>query len=302
MKVLVLGGSGMLGSMVLDVLAQDRDLQVQGTARPAAIADQPGTGWAALDAEQATPSGLAKLMDGFDWAVNCIGIIKHTMDERQAGDVERAVRVNALFPHVLAQGASAAGCRVLQIATDCVYSGTKGGYLEADPHDALDAYGKTKSLGEVPSGVMHHLRCSIIGPEQKGRRSLLEWFLGQPEGGKVAGYTNHRWNGVTTLHFARICQGVIKGGSARPGLCHVVPGNALSKGRLLQEVAAAFGRTDLHLELAPAAFPVDRTLHTSHPGLNRGLWAAAGYPGPPSLETMVRELAQHIQTAKEAHP
>lgn len=299
MKVLVLGGSGMLGAMVLDILARDGDIQVQTAGRPGSL---PKAGGVHLDAEAATPLELAGLLDGFDWAVNCIGVIKHTMDERQARDVERAVRVNALFPHFLAQGASAVGCKVLQIATDCVYSGAKGSYLETDPHDALDAYGKTKSLGEVPSEVMHHLRCSIIGPERRGKRSLLEWFLGQPEGARVKGYTNHLWNGVTTLHFARICQGIIKGGASLPGLCHVVPGNALSKGDLLQSVATAFGRTDLNLDLVPTAFPVDRTLGTSHPALNRELWAAAGYPEPPSLEGMVGELAQHIQSVKETHP
>ena len=47
-------------------------------------------------------------------------------------------------------------------------------------HDDLWFVGKrlTKSVGEVHSPAVHHLRCSIIGPELRGHRSLLDWFRG----------------------------------------------------------------------------------------------------------------------------
>ena len=170
MRVVVLGASGMLGSMVLSELAGDGTLEVTGTVRPA------------LDAECAGVDDLARLLDGASWAVNAIGVIKPYIRDDEAAAVERAVRVNGLFPHLLARAAERTGCRVLQIATDCVYSGTIGNYREDAPHDALDVYGKTKSLGEVNSPAVHHLRCSIIGPEPKAHVSLLDWFLGPPSG------------------------------------------------------------------------------------------------------------------------
>lgn len=307
MKVLVLGGSGMLGSMMVDVLAHEPDLDVRASTRlePKAAGNSPspcGVEWISLDAERATSSELAMAVKGCSWVLNCIGIIKHAIDERRSEDIEKAIRINALFPHTLAQAAAAAKCQVIQIATDCVYAGTSGGYREDEVQDALDVYGRTKSLGEASVAGMHHLRCSIIGPEQRGRRSLLEWFLGQPLGGRVTGYTNHFWNGVTTLHFARICRGIMVEGIPLPFLAHVVPGNALSKGELLQRIAQAYGRTDIQIDQGPASVRVDRTLQTVDPGLNRRLWAAAGYQDPPTLETMVAEMAQHPRAEKGVHP
>jgi dTDP-4-dehydrorhamnose reductase len=40
-------------------------------------------------------------------------------------------------------------CKIFQIATDCVFSGSKGNYNEKNLHDAFDVYGKSKSLGEI---------------------------------------------------------------------------------------------------------------------------------------------------------
>lgn len=302
MKVGVLGATGMLGSMVLDVLDESGDFELTATLR----GDRP-LAWSSrvtsipLEAVGPSPAGLARALEGCAWAINCIGVIKHHMDNRVPETIERAIQVNALFPHALAKAAAAVGCSVLQIATDCVYSGDRGAYRETDPHDALDAYGKSKSLGEVRAPMMHHLRCSIIGPEQgTDRRSLLEWFLKHPDGAKVAGYTNHLWNGVTTLHFARICQGILRENSTLPHLAHVVPADVLSKGALLHEFRKAFRREDLEIDPVPASQAVDRSLATVDDELNRGLWAAAGYGAPPTLPHMVEELAAWIFDRKGA--
>jgi dTDP-4-dehydrorhamnose reductase len=205
--------------------------------------------------------------------------------------------VNALFPHRLAEAAQAASCHVLQIATDCVYSGAKGNYQEPDPHDALDVYGKSKSLGEVKSEYMHHIRCSIIGPEPYTKVSLLEWFRGQAKSATVKGFTNHEWNGVTTLEFAKVCHGIIKSRMDVPGLHHLVPGSRITKGDLLECFAAAFNREDIRIEKAPAASVIDRTLTTRDEALNRKLWQSAGYVQPPSIPEMVDNLAKFVQPA-----
>jgi dTDP-4-dehydrorhamnose reductase len=105
-RVLVLGGTGMLGSMVCRVLARNPDLAVARTTRGGAAAASPA-GLSAefpLDAERADDSELATALDRFQpgYVVNCIGVINvHCRDGDPAG-VRTAVRVNALFPHVLA--------------------------------------------------------------------------------------------------------------------------------------------------------------------------------------------------------
>ena len=280
MKVVVLGASGMLGSMVLRELAGDDSLEVIGTVRES------------LDAERAGADDITRLLDGAAWAVNAIGVIKPYIRDDDAAAVERAVRVNGLFPHMLARAAEQSGCRVLQIATDCVYAGTIGNYREAAPHDALDVYGKTKSLGEVNSTAVHHLRCSIIGPEPKAHVSLLDWFLGQPEGAGVRGFTNHNWNGVTTLHFARLCRGIIRQALPLPRLLHVVPTGRVSKFEMLQSFARDYDRPDITITPQEAAVVIDRTLATDHDEVNRRVWASAGFEEPPSVPDMIADLAR----------
>jgi dTDP-4-dehydrorhamnose reductase len=296
-KVLVLGGSGMLGSMVADYLSRDPELAVSATTRDAeaAAACRGRLGsveWLTLDAARPDEADGARLVEGFDWVVNCVGIIKPLIHDDNAAEVERAVRVNALFPHALARRAEAAGARVLQIATDCVYDGSKGRYREGDAHDPVDVYGKTKSLGEVYSPAVHHLRCSIIGPEWKEPKSLMEWFLGQPQGARVNGFTNHSWNGVTTLHYAKLCAGLIKSDLKLRHAQHVVPAGEVTKHELLGLFARWFGREDVEINPTEAGVVIDRTLSTSNEELNRELWAAAGYGEPPTVARMLEELAR----------
>jgi dTDP-4-dehydrorhamnose reductase len=306
MRVVVLGATGMLGSMVLGVMAQEPALDLVTTVRsrsagagvlPAARGEVQ-----VLDVLTCQHREIEAALKSADWAINCIGLIKPYIHDTDPRERAAALRINAEFPWDLAQVAEQVGCQVLQVATDCVYAGTRGAYVESDPHDSWDVYGKTKSLGEIPSKAMHHLRCSIIGPENKGRTSLLEWFLGQPRNGRVQGFTDHLWNGVTTLHFARICRGILQNGPALPGLCHVVPGSRLSKGQMLQAFAGAYRREDLEILLAPAPSPIDRTLATNQPDLNASLWKGAGYDAPPTLESMIEELSTIDRQFRETQP
>jgi len=249
--ITILGSTGMLGSMVAETL--DLDFRVLG--RPQ------------FDAEKFT-GGLAGQQ-----VINCVGIIKPYCD-----DIERAIRVNALFPHLLPTG-------TIQIATDCVYSGKRGNYVETDLHDATDVYGQTKSLGEAPH--IKNLRCSIIGPEKKSHLSLLDWFLNQE--GEVNGFTNHFWNGITTLHFARIVQGVLREGLELPNIQHIVPADTVTKAELLTYISHVYGK-DIMVNPVEASEVIDRTLATTNPELNLKLWQVAGYKRPPTIKQMIQEL------------
>lgn len=295
-NVLVLGGSGMLGSMVVDELSRDPRLTVTATVREDGLrrtfAERyPSAAWTLFDG---TGDGIDPgLFRGQQWVVNAIGITKPLIRDDRADEIERAIEINARLPHRIAHAAAAAGARVLQIATDCVYSGKRGRYTETDAHDALDVYGKTKSLGETFQDNVHHLRCSIIGPEPKDFKFLIEWFRRQPKGASVNGFTNHQWNGVTTLQFARLCRGAILEGLALPHLLHVVPSGSLSKAEMLHEFARVYQRGDVAVNDVEAGTVIDRTLETAQPDLNRALWRAAGYDTPPTVAQMIGEVAAY---------
>jgi dTDP-4-dehydrorhamnose reductase len=132
--------------------------------------------------------------------VNCLGLTK-----QRSNDPAALHLANALFPIHLATRLHPTQY-ILHASTDCVFAGVRGGYRIDDPLDATDVYGFSKALGENvgrwPNATV--LRVSVIGPERREGHGLLAWFLRQPGGRPVSGYTNHRWNGITSLEWSTI--------------------------------------------------------------------------------------------------
>jgi len=211
-NILVLGISGMLGSMVFDYLSKNKNFNVYGTVRNTQYQRDRTFIFDANDISQLEDKKILNL--NFEYIINCIGITKPFSKDDDPIGVVRAIRINAEFPWELAKYAKKHDLKVIQIGTDCVYSGKKGLYNENDKHDPLDVYGKSKSLGDVFDGSILILRGSIIGPELKKEESfLLEWFLNQEKGGTISGWEHHLWNGMTTLQFAQICERIIESGN-----------------------------------------------------------------------------------------
>jgi dTDP-4-dehydrorhamnose reductase len=275
--------------MVTRVLAERSGLAVAATTRGESPGVPTAVSWQRFDAAR---DSLDALLDATQptWIVNAIAVTAPLIEEGVNTSVLRAIEVNAVFPRRLAQAAAARRQRVIQIATDGVYSGLRGPYDESAPHDAQDVYGRTKSLGEVVDAHIALLRCSIVGPEAGSPRSLLGWLLALSPGATVRGFTGQRWNGVTTLHFAKLCAAVIEGAEV-PAVQHIVPGDSLSKAELLELAARAWGRQDLRMRRELGPHRRDRTLSTLRPDANRGLWQAAGYGEPPTIAAMLEELA-----------
>jgi dTDP-4-dehydrorhamnose reductase len=296
-KVLVLGAAGMLGRMLARVLAPQPAWEVTTTSRSDRAPTASVLEHCRFDAVR-DPLGPLLDRDRYDWVINAIGVIKPRIDERSPASIENALRVNALFPYALATETAARGQKVLQIATDGVFSGAGGPYDESAPHDPVDVYGKTKSFGEVPAPHVHHLRCSIIGPEPPPAASLLGWALSSPAGSQLRGFTAQRWTGVTTLQFARLCAAVVNGAGVRSGQ-HVVPADSVTKADLLKLALDAFGRDDVTVVREPGPESIDRRLATRDPAANDRLWRSAGYEAPPSVGDMVRELAAFERLAPD---
>ena len=281
-SVLVLGVNGMLGSMFSSVVSS-KGYSVTGTQRIAG-----GPNQISFNAERDDVSHLFHDIK-FDYVVNAIGIIKPRINEADRASRMTAITVNSLFPHHLVEACEENGAHLIQIATDCVYSGTTGNYAESAPHDPTDVYGKTKSLGEAASSAALHLRASIIGPEVGRQTSLWEWVRSQPKGARINGFTNHLWNGVTTYHFGRVCAGIISEGARPAGTFHLVPKDIVTKETLVTAIAKASGRSDIEIVPVAAADAIDRTLQTEHAHFNADLWRWAGYAEAPTISEMVRE-------------
>lgn len=248
-KILVLGSTGMLGNAVAAHFANNDDYDVTMTYRNVSVAPQ-----GKVILFDALHNSLDELPGEFDYVINCIGIIKPFM----AMDPVAAIKINALFPWQLASWCNKNGSKLIHITTDCVFSGRKGQYVESDAHDALDSYGKSKSLGECVSEAMV-IRTSIIGEEIHKNASLIAWAKSQ-KGKTVNGFSTHLWNGVTTKEYAKICDKIIINGWYEKGLFHVHAKDDVTKLQMMEYFNEKF---DLNLTIVDKApEPVDRTMRT----------------------------------------
>ena len=140
MKIAVLGANGMLGSMLTDYLS--RYFEVTPVTR------------LELDATNFTGNQLGAIMESHDWIINAVGVIPQRYDNTEN---KLMYQVNTMFPHDLA----AYRKPVIQIGTDCIFSGTKGKYCETDEGDSKDDYGISKArLGYevLQQGIMEQGR------------------------------------------------------------------------------------------------------------------------------------------------
>jgi dTDP-4-dehydrorhamnose reductase len=288
-RVAVLGSTGMLGSTLTRILERDFASVTEFNRSGRSIT---GTN----EVETLDVLNSYDLFESFnnlnlDYIINAIGMIKQLINEENPKDVLAAHEINSKFMNKLNEFSVQSGVRVIQIGTDCVYSGMNGSYSEEYAFDPTDIYGKTKKIGEQASSESMIIRSSIVGKENKNSVSLLSWVLSQPEGTKINGYVNHFWNGVTTKHFSEIVSGIIKSESFFKGVAHLVPADTVSKYELIKIIAREFGRTDLEIQEFVAENPINRTLVTIQPARNLYMWQEAGYNKVPTIQEMVSKYA-----------
>ncbi|HKX28480.1 MAG TPA: SDR family oxidoreductase [Blastocatellia bacterium] len=283
MKILVLGATGMLGHKMFQIL-RERFPDTHGAIR-SSINDPR---W-----RKVTLFQRGNVIDHFDAAetararkilldlrpqviVNCVGLIKQ---RSEAKDAAANIALNALLPHQLAEICGEYGARLIQISTDCIFSGSRGNYTEEDPSDAEDLYGRTKYLGEVARENTLTLRTSIIGRELIHRQSLLEWFLSQ-NSAKVRGFKHAWYSGVTTNHLAEAVGDLIQKFPGMSGL-YQLTSPTITKYELLCLLREAY---QLHIEIVPdESFYCNRSLDGDK--FNR----ETGYQSPP-WPTLVERL------------
>lgn len=257
MNVLVLGASGMLGNVVFRLLSEETGWRVFGTIR----SETDRSYFSSVASDRLLQGVDAGNFDSIvrayniacpDIVINCIGLIKQLAD---AEDPLEAIPINSLLPHRLAKLCEAFSARLIHISTDCVFSGDKGMYREEDYADARDLYGRTKLLGEVDYGPTVTVRTSIIGPELKGARGLLAWFLSQS--GRCPGFTRAIFSGIPTIVLAYIIRDVFIPRADLHGLFHVAS-KPISKFDLLSLISEIYGKK---IKIVPTCdLVIDRSL------------------------------------------
>jgi len=263
MRVCILGSGGMLGHMLVRVLSETHD--VYGTSKQ----------------EWSAASGLAKFLSKekwiagvdaknittlfdffeehqFDVVINCIGVVKQRSHRTSEDEM---IEVNAHFPHKLSRICDASGARLIQISTDCVFSGKKGNYAVTDNPDPIDIYGSSKLAGEIIDDRNLTIRTSHVGRELTNFTSLFEWILSN-RGKKVVGYSNAIYSGLTTFSLSVVINSLLTTGSTINGLVHVAS-SPINKFQLMTQLNNRLGlgldiKTDESVVLNRSLIPSDQ--------------------------------------------
>ena len=283
MRILILGGNGMLGHQLFKHLAEDHEVKVT-LRQDLSVYEKfnlfhPDNSFSRINVRSADQ--LIEVLGVFQpqAIVNAVGIIKQRPSARES---ITSLEINSLFPHRLALLCKTINARMIHLSTDCVFSGKKGNYREDDPSDALDLYGKSKYLGEVNEHHCVTLRTSMIGRELSRKKSLLEWFLAQK--GPIKGFKKAIFSGFTTKELSRIIEIILTQHPYASGIYHV-SNDPISKFDLLALIKDGL---NLPVEIIPdKSFVCDRSLDSNK-------FRQEFNYNPPTWEEMIKELCKDI--------
>ena len=222
MNILILGSTGMIGHKIYQVLLRNKAFKLFNISKSqlndeTIILDLRNFGELRSTIQNIKP----------DIVVNAAGIL---IEESELKPID-SVQLNSLLPLRLSDLSKELGFKLMQISTDCVFSGRSGPYLVSDVKDANSIYGRTKALGEVCDDPNLIIRTSVIGPDLgSDGKELFNWFMNQS--GEINGFSKSIWSGVTTLELAEYVEYCIL--NEIIGLNHLTSGTSISKYDLLK--------------------------------------------------------------------
>lgn len=281
MKFLVIGCNGMAGHTI-SLYLKEQGHDVTGFAREKSRFINTIIG----DVVEIELLKDVVLKGNYDSVINCVGILNQFAENDHAS----AVLLNGFLPHYLAKITKDTDIQIIQMSTDCVFSGKTGGYTENSIPDGTLFYDRSKALGELDDEKNITLRNSIVGPDIKETGiGLLNWFLKQKE--PVNGFAGAIWTGQTTLQLAKTMEHAAM--LRAHGLYNAVPEKTISKYELLK----LFNK---YIRIEPIEIKrLDKFI--ADKSLIRTRYDGFGYIIP-DYEIMVKQLGDWMRNHKELYP
>jgi dTDP-4-dehydrorhamnose reductase len=261
MRILILGGTGMIGHGLWSELSRTNEVWATMRGEASRLPEIPYINRRNIIENQSIDDlvtlrkRIHELKPGV--VINCIGITKHMKESENA---ILTIKTNALFPYDLSILCRECQASMIQISTDCVFDGKKGNYSENDSPNAKDLYGRTKAISEI-ANESHVLtvRTSTIGFELFQPTNLLGWFISQ-NGKKAKGFKDAIYSGVTTRYLAHILDRFVLSRDFIPGLFNI-SGPVIDKYSLLKLIKK---QLNLNIEIEPETITrIDRSLDSA---------------------------------------
>jgi len=235
MKLLLIGGSGRLGSAIKRVLGASYDIAA------------PGRDELDITSVEQVRAAVAKYHAG--WVVNLAAY--NDVQAAEGEGAKQAILMNSYAPGLIAAAARDAGSRTLHVSTNYIFDGAKtDGYAEGDEPKPLNFYGMSKYLGELavqardPRAVI--VRSSrLYGPKadsENAKRSFVDIII---EDAKQPTFSvdNGEVSGPTLVDdLARhIDAHILRAPNVAPGVYHMANAGGCTWFQWAQEIVKDLG-------------------------------------------------------------
>ncbi len=281
MRFLIIGCNGMAGH-VISLYLKEQGYEVSGYAREESHFIDTVIG----DVTDFELLRETVLTGKYNTVINCVGLLNEYAEKNHA----KAILINGYLPHYLADITKETDIQIIQMSTDCVFSGKTGRYTEDSVLDGILFYDKSKAVGELDDDKNITLRNSIIGPDIKENGiGLLNWFMRQNSA--INGFTRAIWTGQTTLQLAKTMEQAAK--LRAHGLYNTVPDESISKYELLKLFNTYIRKTPIEI------IPTDKIIIDK--SLVRTRYDGFGYQIP-GYKTMIKQLGEWMRNHKDLYP
>lgn len=193
-KLLVIGGSGLLGSNVAKIATPYFEVYSSYYKNPVHIKE---VEFFQLDLTKKTQLEKIKEIKP-DFIINCSALTNVDYCEKYP---KEAYKQNVESCINLAKISKNLGSFFLHISTDSVFDGEKGNYNEMDEPNPVNIYGKTKLMAEEAINNIYPesciIRTNIYGWNIREKFSLAEWVIDTLK-------KNESLNGFCDVYFAPI--------------------------------------------------------------------------------------------------
>lgn len=236
-KILVLGSTGMAGHVMTTFLEESGAYDVFNLAHKKKLNEKSYL----LDVTDFLNLEAFLDKENFDVIINCIGILNQFATTFK----DKAILLNSYLPHFLEAKYKGGHTKIIHLSTDCVFSGKTGSYTETSFKDGDTYYDRTKAIGEIYEGRNLTVRTSIVGPDiNYDGIGLFNWFMKAK--GKINGYVNSIWTGVTTIELAKAVEKAVINDIS--GIYHLVSEKRINKYELLLLFKEVFKKQDVHID------------------------------------------------------
>jgi dTDP-4-dehydrorhamnose reductase len=246
MRILVTGGSGFLGGVCRDILAQRKDVQVF-LLRSGHRADYSSDATASFTAPPSlTADDLTPLLEPLA-ITHILHIGALSSAERCEHVPDEARRSNVTFTHMIADYATRIGAHLTTVSTDLVFDGAKAaacGFSENDPAHPISVYGRSKLAAEqatlqTPSNAVVRLAL-LFGFSPSASKGVLGWMeRALREGTPLALFADEYRTPVHVVDAARALLAITE--HRLSGLWHCGGPDRLSRSEFGELVAKGLG-------------------------------------------------------------